>query len=243
MENINIVFIVFIVIFSITAIITLLGITNIIKTIKERYLNVLFTALIIEVVASVIISYKQIDLNCQTDTIIERLTENLNEIDPNLSNDKKVAKLVSILNNSQDSKSKIEVLQNKLTACEDSKEKYGNELDKLDKVFYSNVIKLRLYAEKLRGRTINLVWNKEEKKEVYQLLSEIFIELGYVNPNKELTNDFIIQKYIRFIKENALTYLLKENDSGTFNQILIDEYVTTIFLRKYLNQKYPLNKN
>ncbi len=53
----NPLFIVFLSIFCITAAITLLGITNVIKGIDKKYLNALFAALILEVVASIIFMF------------------------------------------------------------------------------------------------------------------------------------------------------------------------------------------
>lgn len=53
----NPLFIVFLLIFIATAIITLLGITNVIKNIKDKFLTALFTALILEVVASIIFMF------------------------------------------------------------------------------------------------------------------------------------------------------------------------------------------
>ena len=42
-------------------------------------------------------------------------------------------------------------------------------------------------------------------------------------------------------EDERIAFLCKSvNDAGQFTQILIDEYATTIFLRKYLNLKYPL---
>ena len=52
---------IFIAIFSLTAIITLLGITGVIKTIKDNYLNALFTALILEVIAAVVLLFQNTD--------------------------------------------------------------------------------------------------------------------------------------------------------------------------------------
>jgi len=51
----------FVGIFAVTAVITLLGITGVIKTIKEKYLNTLFTALILEVIAAVFLIFQGLD--------------------------------------------------------------------------------------------------------------------------------------------------------------------------------------
>lgn len=248
-DQLNIVFYVFIGIFSITAILTFLGITGVIKSIQPKHLNALFVGLILEVVSAVIFTYKQIDFSCQTENILDRLGERVEGWPTESELSQKVTKLEEALLDGQ--KSTLEVirlvhdgdqLKTMLDSCEMSQSNTNTELTTLDKVFYSNVIKLRMISEKFRGRTINLIWDTSNKGEVYQILGQIFLDLGYVNPNDELSDDYIIAKYIKFAHESGWEYLLKKNEGGAYNQVLLDEYATTIFLRKYLNQRYPLKK-
>lgn len=246
-DQLNIVFYVFIGIFSITAVLTFLGITGVIKSIRPKHLNVLFGGLVMEVVAAVIFSYQQIDFSCQTEVIVDKLGSKIATWSGDLSLDQKVETLEVALTKGKKSKKEVAHLKNEITqlestlnACKESQSNTNTELTTLDKVFYSNVIKLRIIAEKFRGRTINLIWDQANKGEVYQILGQIFLDLGYVGPNDELSDDYIIAKYIKFANESGWDYLLKKNEAGDYNQVLLDEYATTIFLRKYLNQKYPL---
>lgn len=248
-DQLSLVFYIFIAIFSITAILTFLGITGVIKSIQPKHLNVLFTGLIMEVVAAVIFSYKQIDFSCQTEVIVDKLGSTIGKLPDDYTLDQKVETLEAALVKGIESenevvrlKGEITQLESTLSACKQSQGTSNDELSKLDKVFYSNVIKLRIVSEQFRGRTINLIWDKESKTEVYQILGQIFLELGYVGPNDQLTDDYIIKKYIRFAKDSGWEYLLKTDEEGNYTQVLVDEYATTIFLRKYLNQKYPLKK-
>lgn len=248
-DKLNIIFYIFIVIFSITAIITFLGITNIIKSISAKYLNALFGALILEVVAAVMLSYKQIDFGCQTEELLTKLTKNIEGLPSEASPEERLLVLESLVNLSENSSTSIDLLnsqvgqlEQELSNCKHTEVTTNDELSKLDKVFYSNVIKLRIVSEKFRGRTINLLWDKPGKAEVYKILGEIFLDLGYVGPEDKLSDDYIIDKYIRFANDSGWHYLLKKNDAGEYNQVLVDEYATTLFLRKYLNQKYPLKK-
>lgn len=241
MEKFDIIFYIFIIIFSITAIITFLGITNIIKTIRTRYLNALFAALVLEVVAAVIFTYKQIDFSCKEDERIAYLCEDVLEINPNDDNEKKVRFLKTLIDSQKSAVSQVEIINRELQQCRGDLERAGTDLDRLDRVFYSNVIKLRLVADTIRGNTINLIWEQDKKQVVYDLLWEIFKELGYLSPNDRKSVDYIINKYIDFTRQNGIQdKRLFTNDAGQFTQILIDEYATTIFLRKYLNLKYPL---
>ncbi|WP_422361974.1 hypothetical protein [Reichenbachiella sp.] len=248
-DQLNIVFYVFIGIFSITAILTFLGITGVIKSIQPKHLNALFAGLILEVVSAVIFTYKQIDFSCQTENVIDELGENVVGWPIESELDHKVAKLEEALVDGQTSALEVKRLANerdqlktKLDTCEESQSSTNTELTTLDKVFYSNVIKLRIISEKFRGRTINLIWDKANKGEVYQTLGQIFLDLGHVGPNDQLSDDYIIAKYIKFANDSGWDYLLKKNETGDYNQVLLDEYATTIFLRKYLNQRYPLKK-
>lgn len=249
-EKINIIFYVFIVIFSITAIITFLGITNVIKSMNAKYLNGMFAALILEVVAAVLLSYKQIDFSCQTEEILTRLTKNITEIPEDATLDQRISMLERHVSNKssangaiEDLMIKVDNLETALASCRTTQGTTSDEISTLDKVFYSNVIKLRIVADKFRGRTINLLWDKANKGEVYKILGQIFLDLGHVGPDDELSDDYIIKKYIKFANESGWDYLLKKNESGEYNQVLVDEYATTLFLRKYLNQKYPLKKD
>lgn len=248
-DKLNIIFYIFIAIFSLTAIVTFLGITNIVTSIRERYLNAMFTALILEVVAAVILTYKQIDFSCETTQILTKLTREIEGVPEHATEEERILVLQAMVTNSEHASSTAnkldaekQALEVALAQCEESKGSANDEISKLDKVFYSNVIKLRILAEKFRGRTINLKWRKEEKKEVYEVLGQIFIELGYINPDQPLSDDYIIDKYTKYAEASQWDYLLKKNEDGEYIQVLVDEYVTTLFLREYLNQKYPLKK-
>lgn len=248
-DKLNVIFYLFIIIFSLTAVITFLGITNIVTSIRERYLNAMFTALILEVVAAVVLTYKQIDFTCETDEILTKLTRGIEGMPDSATEEERILVLEAMVSNGENATSTInqldaenQQLKASLSQCEESEGSASEEISNLDKVFYSNVIKLRILAEKFRGRTINLRWQKEKKKEVYEVLGQIFLELGYVGPNDRLNDDYIINKYIRYAEASQWDYLLKKNDAGEYTQVLVDEYVTTLFLREYLNQKYPLKK-
>ncbi|SMD37145.1 hypothetical protein SAMN04488029_3261 [Reichenbachiella faecimaris] len=246
-DQLNIVFYIFIGIFSITAILTFLGITGVIKSIQPKHLNALFAGLILEVVSAVIFTYKQIDFSCQTENVVDRLGSQVANWPDGTDLDQKIVTLQAALVQGKVKAEEVaqlegerDQLKGNLATCQESQSNTNTELTTLDKVFYSNVIKLRIISEKFRGRTINLIWDQANKAEVYQILGQIFLDLGYVGPNDELSHDFIIAKYIKFANESGWEYLLKKNEAGDYNQVLLDEYATTIFLRKYLNQKYPL---
>ncbi|MEO9967288.1 MAG: hypothetical protein ABJF11_15930 [Reichenbachiella sp.] len=248
-DKLNIIFYVFIVIFSITAIITFLGITNVIKSISAKYLNALFGALILEVAAAVLLSYKQIDFGCETEEVLVKLTRNIEGLPNDATVEERLIVLESLVLQGENASKNIDelnqntvLLEEQLSECQETNGTANEEISKLDKVFYSNVIKLRIVSEKFRGRTINLLWDRSGKQEVYQILGEIFRDLGQVGPNDDLSTNFILNTYIKFANASGWDYLLKKNEADEYVQVLVDEYATTLFLRKYLNQKYPLKK-
>ncbi|MEM1123471.1 MAG: hypothetical protein AAGJ18_23735, partial [Bacteroidota bacterium] len=170
---------------AVTAVITLLGITGIIKTIKERYLNALFTALILEVIAAVFLLFRSnfgapIDLaaiiadaklnppetvELQEEFIVDRLS---------------VFPTIQPLNNQVDSLEKE--LSEKLAEIADLK----GSISRYDQNFYSNIIRLDDELYKIRGKTINLGYKAEEKEEVYKYLVNIFQDLGIIKEGDEV---------------------------------------------------------
>ena len=111
MEKLDVIFWIFIAIFTATAIITLLGVTNIIKSIKEKYLTVLVSSLIVEVVGAVVISYNQIDFGPNANNVIDRLTTDLIQIDSDLSDDVKIENIRSHIQKITDENAKIDGLE------------------------------------------------------------------------------------------------------------------------------------
>jgi hypothetical protein len=234
-------FYLFIGIFSITAIITLLGITGVLKSIKDKYLNAMFSALILEVVAAVILSYKQMDFNCDGDALIEKLIVKSGMTDMKLKDDK-IEYLTNLITEYREFKPEydtqrivIEELNRSLAAC-------NQELTNVDKSYYMKIIRLRLIIKnELDGTSINLVFDQENKGQVFAILEQVFKTLGKVDPNKELTPDYITSLYVSFLKYYGLQdKLISTNENGQYTGVYLTDYITSIMIRAYLEKFYPI---
>lgn len=246
----EVLFWIFIAIFSVTAIITLLGITGVIRTIKENYLNALFTALILEVVAAVILLFQNTDfltgpvedgpcleevitragLSAQagqaadaSDFLVEQL-KRLSNLDAKMEDQ---ALLAASL---QERDSLLEAANAEIEALE-------TELKQLGQQFYTKITKLRNFISQYGG-FINLAWRAEDKIQVYRLLIEIFGDMGliqeeetlYLDGDRSRINYAAVQQIYKAYKAN----LQQPVESDT--RIYVGEYDTILFIRTYLNQ-------
>ena len=237
----SLLFYLFIAIFSVTAIITLLGITGVLKGIKDKYLNALFGALILEVVSAVVLSYKQIDLGDQSPELINHLIELLEE-DKEDSFDKNVDELKHRISDYTNIKTNHDSLVLVVSKLEEQLLQLGEEHEHSDKEFLMHIITLREITRKeMDGTSINLVFNRQEKTKVFNTLEQIFMSLGKIDPTQEMTPVYLTNVYIKFLT----TYGLKEklvsvNESGTYTGVYLTDYVTSLMVRAYLEKFYPV---
>lgn len=243
MEEPKIIFWLFIGIFSITAILTFLGITGVIKSIKENYLKAMFTALILEVVAAVVLSYKQLDFSCDSDQIVDGLWTRLDAPPVADSREAKVNYLEEIILEHKDMSSDYTQLQDTVHSLVNAIEECNLELTEIDKDFYTKVIRLRKFAQQITGSSINLVFDQTNKQEAFTLLYEIFQTLGRIDPGREITTDYIISVYVRFVNDFGLQEShLEVNEDGNYTGVYVTDYSTSIIIRIYLQKFYPVRK-
>lgn len=183
-------FYLFIGIFAVTAIITLLGITGVIKTIKDKYLNALFTALILEVVAAVILLFQAFNFTEESVNLADVITES--GLEPPREEAQyedfiidKLAETPQIETLSTENEQLKKELANKEKAIENLK----GDISRYDQNFYSNIIKLDDALYQIRGKTINLWFKPEEKEQVYKYLVNIFEDLGIIKEGDDIYRD------------------------------------------------------
>ena len=191
-------FYVFLGIFSLTAIITLLGITGILKSIKARYLNVLFSSLILEVIAAVVLLFNNTsfledkpllsDLIYQTDGVKIPEEEAFDYLTKRLRADK------------NPDNSKADSLRALLSEKESEIERYKGELNQLNRNFYTKIYRLKKAIYQY-DNFINLSFNSDKKQEVFTLLQEIFESLQMLPPSEDLKTPDIIKTYQNFKKQ------------------------------------------
>ncbi|MDA3893351.1 MAG: hypothetical protein PF517_16940 [Salinivirgaceae bacterium] len=226
--NLQILVWIFIAIFSLTAIITLLGITGVIKSIKDKYLNALFTALIIEVIGAVLGVFKGIDIE-NMQKIPEKIFEKTNLAETgDLHEDTQI--IIEAINNSVKVDSLLFEIEKGQQALEDCK---GN-LSALDKDFYSYIIKLRNAMSQYPERSVNIFYQPDLKVKEYELLKQIFIILEeFENPN-QVTDNEILEEWIAFKTRHG---------RAEQNKYHILEYDITLLVRDFLNKFYALESS
>lgn len=218
---------IFIVIFSVTAIITLLGITGVIKTIKDKYLNALFAALILEVIAAVVGVFKGIDIEQQVQIPGKIFQSTQLDSSGDIHDDTRA--IIDAVNKS----CQVEVLQEKLAKTHSTLEECQGSLKELDKDFYSYIIKLRNAMKEYPERSININFRPQDKALEYGLLREIFIILNAFENPDNIDNEAIKNEWVDFKSRHG---------RADENKYHILEYDITLLVRDFLNKFYPLEK-
>ncbi len=241
---------IFIAIFSITAIITLLGITGVIKTIKENYLNALFTALILEVVVAVVLLFRNADFlagpadngPCLEDVIkrsqlTAQASQAANPSDFLVDLLRQLPELEQAKDEAEQLSGQIATKTRKIDALQAENQALEAELQKLNQQFFTKITRLRNYISQYGG-FINLAWRAREKEAVYRLLIEIFGDMGlirdeaglYLEGDRQRLNYKAVQDIYKAYR--ASLQMPVEEDT----RIYIREYDSILFIRTYLKQ-------
>lgn len=228
----------FIGIFAVTAIITLLGITGVIKTIKEKYLNTLFTALILEVVAAVFLLFQ--GFNFKEDSVnLSAIISKAGLSPPDkmelqedfiINNLAEIPKLKKIT-------AENEQLKQTLSEKEEELAKIRADAGRFDQNFYSNIIKLDDAIAVYPGKNINIGFQPEKKEAVYQLLVKIFGDLGKIQDGdavfdkEQKVNKPLVRKVYTDFRASYGRIIL--NDGKVF----LDEYDVSQLVKYYLEYR------
>jgi len=238
----------FIGIFAVTAVITLLGITGVIKTIKEKYLNTLFTALILEVVAAVVLLFQGFNFNEQAVNLASVISKS--GLKPPDNTELYEDFIVKKLSETPEI-NKLTAENNQLKADISAKTQEIKDLkgsiSRYDQNFYSNIIKLDDALYQIRGKTINLGYKPEEKEKVYKYLVNIFQDLGIIKEGDEVfradntINKTIVRgiytdfraSYGRTIDDDAKVYIEASDISRMVGRYLEYRKVTPQFQARF----------
>lgn len=228
----------FIGIFAITAIITLLGITGVIKTIKEKYLNSLFTALIMEVVAAIVLMFQTLNLPSENLQLSDLLKEAGLEVPADVSQQKKV--LFSHLKAGITLPKVTEEKEQLMATIAQKEEALANctgHLGDKESRFYQDILRLNALTKTYLGGNINLGFEPEKKEEAYQLLVSIFNELGEIRDgdaiylaDKTINKEVVRELYAKFRE----TY---GRPVEAFDNIYLDKFDVSQMVKIYLERK------
>ncbi len=234
----------FIGIFTVTAIITLLGITGVLKNIKGKYLNSLFTALIMEVVAAIVLMFQVYNLpNTQLN-----IADLLQEAGVETTGDVKAQKQLLMKHlNAGINLPKIAAEKKELEATVASKDKLladcNGSLGEKENRFYKNILRLNALTTEYMGGNINLGFEPDKKEEVYQILLAIFNELGefrdgdavYLEDGKTMNKTFVRELYAKFRERYGRT-------AEAFDNIYLDKFDVSQMFQAYLIKQTSVPK-
>lgn len=228
----------FIGIFAVTAIITLLGITGVLKNIKEKYLNTLFTALILEVVGAVFLLFQGFNFtenNVDLAAIISRA---------GLSPPEEVALQENFIVEKLAAFPKLEVLTSEneqlkktISQKDQEMERIKGDVSRFDQNFYSNIIKLDDAIATYPGKSINIGFQPEEKEAVYQLLVKIFGDLGRIRDGdavfdaNQRVNKSLVRKVYTDFRVSYGRMILEDT------KVFLDEYDVSQIVKYYLEYR------
>ena len=186
-------------IFVATAILTLLGISKKIE-IEDKYLNGLYKALLLELVAAVLFLFASTDffnqsgnnddlMNAEAAECIEKLEE-CSQIKSILSSQDPSYEV--LLTQVDDLKKELKSLQQNNAYTKDLKRK----LAKLEKSFFVKMAHLNSEIADW-GMSINFTWEPDKKRAIARKLQDAFKEIGFLEgePNDDplLTHNLLIR--------------------------------------------------
>lgn len=206
-------------IFAVTAVITLLGITGVLKNIKDRYLNALFGALILEVVAAILMVFQQMNFEDKASIdLAAMITES--GYSPPAAAERQDDFIISKLSELKQTSTTLSTTQAALNTAQSKIASQATELEKCSEKgnsFYSKITQLdgiiEKYKQEGKGKSINIQFQPEQKVEVFQLLLSIFSYIERVQEGDGSTNPdgtVNIKKLQRLYAQFKATYMNDE---------------------------------
>lgn len=164
----------FLVIFIATAVITLLGITKRIA-IHREYLKPLFSSLILELVAAVILVFTKTSFFYPSaEDFIKKMPARFQNMEP----EEAIASIKIELEQFPEMKMKLSQLEKDYTVLHENLNKKNAEVTELEKNFLVKMAKLNAEIGNY-GTSINFLWNpSEDKKAICMEVQEALSELG-----------------------------------------------------------------
>jgi len=228
----------FIGIFAVTAVITLLGITGVIKTIKDKYLNSLFAALILEVIAAIFLMFQTLNLPNEKLQLSDLLKEAGLEAPADVQQQKSI--LISHLKAGitlPTLTAEKEKLVKTIAQKEEALANCNGHLGEKENRFYQDILRLNALTKTYLGGNINLGFEPDKKEEVYKLLVSIFNELGEFRDgdaiyleDKSINKEVIRELYAKFRE----TY---GRSIEAFDNIYLDKFDVSQMVKVYLERR------
>lgn len=189
----QILFFSFLIIFVATAVITLLGITKRIA-IHREYLKPLFSSLILELVAAVILLFTKTGFfSPSAEDFIKKMPARFQ----NLETGEAIASIRLELEKYPELTSKLSQLEEDYRMTRENLDKKNSEVEELEKNFLVKMAKLNAAIGNY-GTSINFLWNPSEDKraicmEVQEALSELGHYSGSIDGDPQKTHDALVR--------------------------------------------------
>jgi hypothetical protein len=212
--------------FFCTGIVTLLGIVQKVS-IEKKYLNRLFGAFILELVAAVLYLFSHTDFFAKKIPVGDCLIAK-NEV-PMAFHDKNKAELINLLNTYDDDLKKLKEDETEIERLKKAISDYEvckNELIRLQKQFLVKMANLNSKISEW-GTSINFRWNPEDKKQVALMLQEALKEIGFMSQQEVPNND----------PEVAYQLLVRYQNEKKFYKVgFLTSEVIALIIRDYLSK-------
>lgn len=233
MQTTMILFYVFIVIFAITAIITLLGITNVLKDIKDKYLNALFGALILEVVSAVVVMFNSADF--KANKAIPQEFYDQSSVTASESFERDIVTFTDLIIKGESSDGLVKQGNHKIQGLEADIDSLTIQLQKAAGTissnannFYAYIQQLENYRKSASYGTINLR-NPNIDQGILKIIEKIMISNGRLE-NSGNTQKEIITAFEKFKHDN--------NRTNTSYKVYLQD--VPLFVKEFLEENYEL---
>ncbi len=232
-----------IIIFVVTATVTILGIIQKV-TIEKKYLNGLFTALILELVAAVIFMFSKIELSTSDDFAVNQTNRN-NQITNQLDIEKSAVErfILTLPADIQGTMAEVRTkLQNKYLEFESVKEKLVKAENKINVLeqqsaakdsFLNKVSELENRRIKLH-KTINLKHKVDQKYDIYLLVQKILQRIGFYQgdldgdalktqeslKNYKISVGLTDERYLTTVTQQTVIFIVRD-----YARLLLEELI------------------
>ena len=232
-----------IIIFVVTATVTILGIIQKV-TIEKKYLNGLFTALILELVAAVIFMFSKIELSTSDDFAVNQTNRN-NQITNQLDIEKSAVErfILTLPADIQGTMAEVRTkLQNKYLEFESVKEKLVKAENKINVLeqqsaakdsFLNKVSELENRRIKLH-KTINLKHKVDQKYDIYLLVQKILQRIGFYQgdldgdalktqeslKNYKISVGLTDERYLTTVTQQTVIFIVRD-----YAKLLLEELI------------------
>lgn len=232
-----------IIIFVVTATVTILGIIQKV-TIEKKYLNGLFTALILELVAAVIFMFSKIELST-SDAFAANQTNINNQISNQLEIEKSAVDrfILTLPADIQGTMAEVRTkLQNKYLEFESTKEKLVKAENKINVLeqqsaakdsFLNKVSELENRRIKLH-KTINLKHKVDQKYDIYLLVQKILQRIGFYQgdldgdalktqeslKNYKISVGLTDERYLTTVTQQTVIFIVRD-----YAKLLLEELI------------------